>query len=107
MGFVPAPDVATLPQHYGRSFVVSGWDLMLSLLLFGTDILQGRRSVLYKYSFQGLVTANIQDFLFWMSTLNFARALGCLRVSSEPVFTGIHMHTCTYAMPIDRKEHSV
>ena len=71
------------------------------------QILQGRRSVLYKYSFQGLVTANIQDFLFWMSTLNFARALGCLRVSSEPVFTGIHMHTCTYAMPIDRKEHSV
>ena len=77
VGFVPAPSVATLPQHSGRSHTVSGLGLVLSLLSRGSDFLPGKRGFLFKIKyFQGLVTANIYDLLSWVSTLYFACAAG-------------------------------
>lgn len=97
-GFVPAP------QRSGRSRMVSSLGLVLSLLSRGSGLLPGKRGFLFKIQyFQGLVTANRQDLLSWVSTLNFDCAAEHLWTSSEPVFTGTHMHPCTYATPINRK----
>lgn len=55
----------------------------------------------------GLISCQGRNFLFWLSTPNFACAARHFWTISEPVFTGTHMHACTYATPINRKEHSV
>lgn len=103
-GVVPAPTVAALPQRSGRSRTVSSLGLVLSLLSRRSGLLPGRRGFLFKIQyFQGLVTANRQELLSWVSTLNFDCAAEHLWTSSEPVFRGTHMHPCTYATPINRK----
>lgn len=72
VGFVPAPTVATLSQHSGISHMVSGSGLVLSLLSRGSDFLPEERGFLFKIQYSlGHVTANIQDLLSWVSTLNF------------------------------------